>query len=279
LAELAEKETTMELSMNHNTMDVFSTRTLAGILRDCDNISKLEVQLDSGEAAIILFDSLRENTVLEDLWVTLSEIIGETIGISTGRMLECNKTITRLRIVSQLGPRSLGNECLVFIARGLEANTALIDLSLVIGACGLAGYEALSRAITGNRVIKSLRVRCRSVITREMAILISAALAQNRTLERFSVRGDGFEEGAADIYVGGLLSSHTIIEEYEQQGLETDFSLQQQQLLQYFFALNRFGRTNLLDPNAIPFEVWPWVLAKANGPKYGLNVLCGSQPP
>jgi hypothetical protein len=39
-------------------------------------------------------------------------------------------------------------------------------------------------------------------------------------------------------------------------------------------SIDRFGRANLLVPNSIPFKLWPWVLAKANGPNYGW--MCSS---
>jgi hypothetical protein len=102
-----------------------------------------------------------------------------------------------------------------------------------------------------------------------MARQISLGLERNRSLQRFSiVSSDGFEEGAADIYVSGLLSNYTVIEAYSHK-----LSPEQRQLIQHFCDLNRFGRKHLRDPNATPMEVWPWVLAKANDPVYGLNVL------
>jgi hypothetical protein len=180
LAELADKETTMELIMPNNTMDSSSTRILGGILRDCSNISKLNLSLDSGEAAIVLFDSLRKNAVLEDLSIKLSGTFDKTVGISLEKMLECNGTITCFREYSQ----SLDEDCLVLISRGLEKNNAVTAFWLTMGACGLAGYEALCRAIASTSVIKSLSVYHRNcIITRAMARQISLGLERNRSLQ------------------------------------------------------------------------------------------------
>jgi hypothetical protein len=69
-------------------IDASSTRILGGILRDCSNISKLNLSLDSGEAAVILFDSLCNSAALKDLSVELSGSAGKAVDVFMARMLK-----------------------------------------------------------------------------------------------------------------------------------------------------------------------------------------------
>jgi len=149
LFSLAKKENA-PVSLNLQT--VYVNHALASLLKNCDQLTSLELKCSIGnEGAISIAESLKLNQSLHQLNLKNNQI-GKEGCTAIAESLKLNKSLQQLN----LGMNQIGKEGAIAIAESLKLNQSLQQLNLEINQFGNEGAIAIAESLKINQSLQQL---------------------------------------------------------------------------------------------------------------------------